>query len=213
MPLEILRIPNGKWNENCYLIVDQSKKAIVIDPGDGETQLLLHLKQKGIKRVLAILNTHAHFDHIASIDSLKKRLCSNFYLHSKDMRLLNHANLYHKVFQIESLIEIPKVDFYLDKQPNPLVIGNFRIETIFTPGHSKGSVCFKIDNALFTGDTLLKGKIGRIDLPGGNEDGLRNSLKELSNLDPELIIYPGHGEETTLYNEIKFNSEFRKAIS
>jgi len=109
-------------------------------------------------------------------------------------------------------IQIPKVDYYFDKIRLPVKLADFLIQVLFTPGHTEGSVCFQIEDFIFTGDTLLKGKIGRIDLPGGDEHTMKKSLKRISKLPTGIIIYPGHGESTTLSNELKYNNEFIEAI-
>lgn len=207
----IEKIITGKWKENCYIIYDVNKYSIVIDPGSDSDRIINFIKSKNLK-VLAILNTHGHYDHIGAVNKLKDIFSIPFFLHFKDQRLLSHANLYLKLFLGDEFIQIPKVDYYFDKIRLPIKLVDFSIQILFTPGHTEGSVCFHIDDFIFTGDTLLKGKIGRIDLPGGDEHTMKKSLKRISKLPTRIIIYPGHGESTTLSNELKHNNEFIEAI-
>lgn len=208
--MTIKRIVNGKWAENCY-IISANNKALIIDPG-GNVDIISNYLNDNKFRLCAIINTHAHFDHVVSVSDIKKTYQSPFYLHSKDERLLKSANLYMNLFEGESKIGIPSVDFYLDKITIPLLIEDFEIDVLFTPGHTEGSVCFLIGNNLFTGDTLLNGTIGRIDLPGANKEKLKQSLTLISKLNSDLVLYPGHGEVTTLDKELSLNQRFIEMI-
>jgi hydroxyacylglutathione hydrolase len=133
-------------------------------------------------------------------------------LHSKDEKLLKSSNLYVKVFEGKDYIKIPKVDFFYDQIENKINIVDFSIQVLFTPGHTYGSVCLLIQNYLFTGDTLLKGKIGRTDLPGGNEDVLKKSLKTISKLPKHISIYAGHGASSTIKKELNYNQDFIETL-
>ena len=152
-----------------------------------------------------ILNTHAHYDHIRAISKIKNEFSIPFFLHSKDKKLLNTANLYGKLFEESEIIRIPSVDYYFDQIKIQDYIDHFSITVFYTPGHTWGSICLQIEDCLFTGDTLLRGKIGRIDLPGGNGKALKESLKILSKFPKYISIYPGHGEPSTIGDELKFN--------
>lgn len=209
--MEVKRIVNGRWEENCYIISYQ-EKAIVIDPGGNIEQMLDYLNNNSLT-VSAVLNTHAHFDHIVCVKDLVEKYNCPFYLHSKDERLLKSANFYMNLFEGDEKVRIPSVNFYIDKIESPLVIGNFLIDVLHTPGHTDGSVCFIINQNLFSGDTLFKGKVGRIDLPGANKLKLKESLIKLSTLKEILIVYPGHGEETTIEEELVSNNYFLQMIS
>ncbi|MBW0177659.1 MBL fold metallo-hydrolase [Sediminibacterium sp.] len=209
--ITIQRIINGKWAENCYIISSHSK-ALVIDPGGNFDVMCTYLESNSLT-LSAIINTHGHFDHIVSVADLVKKYQCPFYLHSRDERLLKSANLYMSLFEGEEKIGIPVVNFYFDKIPSTLLIDGFEINVLFTPGHTEGSVCFLIGNHLFTGDTLLKNTIGRIDLPGANKEKLAGSLLMLSKLNGDFTVYPGHGDETTLAAELSFNKRFIELIA
>lgn len=208
--MTIKGIVNGKWAENCY-IISANNKAIVLDPGGNVDVVSKYLNENKLE-LCAIINTHAHFDHVVAVADIKEIYKIPFYLHSKDERLLKSANLYMSLFEGESKIGTPSVDFYLDKISIPFLIEDFEINVLFTPGHTEGSVCFLIGNSLFTGDTLLKGTIGRVDLPGANKEKLKHSLTMISKLNSDLVLYPGHGEDTTLSRELSSNERFIEMI-
>lgn len=199
----IKSIVNGKWEENCY-IVSNDDSAVIIDPGGNAEQVEEYVRENNLK-VHAVINTHAHFDHIGAVAELASVYQSPFYLHSGDLRLLRSANLYMTLFMGEKPIKIPPVDFLFDKVSLPLVFDKLTIEVIHTPGHTDGSVCFLIADNLFTGDTIMKGTIGRLDLPGGNKQKMITSLQMMSHLPGELVIYPGHGGTSTLAEEFISN--------
>ena len=162
--------------------------------------------------VKIILNTHAHYDHIGSVAFFKDKYSIPFCLHSKDEKLLNSANLYLNIFEVKDLIKVPTVDYYYDQVNIQDYIDYISIKVFFTPGHSKGGVCLLIEDNLFTGDTLFNGLIGRVDLPGGDEKSLHNSLKIISKLKPSTVIRPGHGSSSTIGNELKYNEAFIQAL-
>jgi hydroxyacylglutathione hydrolase len=212
MSLAVVTIPNGRWKENCYLVVDGSARALVIDPGSGATQIVTAIEKVGLK-VLAVLNTHGHYDHMGAVAALQSRFGIPFYLHSADEKILKSANLYMKVFEGSEPVTIPRVDRYLDREELPIVIGDFEVLVRFTPGHTPGSVCFGIQEVLFTGDILLKGKVGRVDLPGGDKDALRQSLAGLGKINPDMRIYPGHGAPSTIGDELQSNPQWRELLA
>lgn len=203
MEIKIRCIKNGKWEENCYL-VSLNRSAVIIDPGGNADLIADHIREHSLT-VEAVINTHAHFDHIGAVAELTNRFHCSFYLHSADKRLLRSANLYMTVFAGEKPVKIPSVDVELDRIPSPLVLGDLSVVVIPTPGHTEGSVCFLIGNHLFTGDTLLKGTIGRVDLPGGNKEKLQASLQVIAELPEEFLFYPGHGEPGILAEELQSN--------
>ncbi|MGD0708576.1 MAG: MBL fold metallo-hydrolase [Anaerolineaceae bacterium] len=212
MPLAVVTIPNGRWKENCYLVVDGSAHALVIDPGSDAAQIVTAIEKVGL-RVLAVLNTHGHYDHMGAVVPLQTRFSIPFYLHSADEKILKGANLYMKFFEGSEPVLIPRVDRYLDREELPIVIGDFEVQVRFTPGHTPGSVCFGIQEVLFTGDTLLKGKVGRVDLPGGDKDALRKSLVGLGKINPEMRIYPGHGAPSIIGDELQSNPQWRELLA
>ena len=209
--LNIKTIKTGKWRENCYIVNNFSKNGLIIDPGDNYDKITEYISENNIN-VLAIINTHAHYDHIGVVSILKKTLEIPFYLHSKDNRLLKSANLYKTLFEGEQSITVPSVDHFLDDCNQPLIFNDIKVTVIETRGHTEGSVCFQIENCLFTGDTLFEKDIGRVDLPGGNKAELVESLKQLSKLPGSLKLYPGHGNSSTMQYVLGNNKKFKELI-
>ena len=207
----IKKIVTGKWKENCYVISNPTKEALLIDPGNDKNIIEDYIIIKKL-RVCAILNTHAHMDHIGAIEYFQNKYKVPFFIHSDDEKLLKSANLYVKIFDGSGSIKIPQIDFYFDKINLIELITNFNVKIIHTPGHTLGSVCILIDDNLFTGDTLFINEIGRTDLPGGNKKKLDNSLKLLAKMPKNIKIYPGHGTMSSLEKILISNDQFKKAI-
>ena len=211
MSLEVTTFINGRWKENCHLVSDNGL-AIVIDPGSQADDLMGLIEQKGWQ-VLAILNTHGHFDHIGAVAPLKDRFQIPFYLHSADEKLLQRANLFRMVFEARDPISVPAITHDISGQPENFAIGPFKISWMSTPGHTDGSVCFRMGNFLFSGDTLMHNAIGRTDLPGGDSAQLLQSVQKLMSLPGETSVYGGHGPRTTIAEEFAPGSRVRSLIA
>lgn len=197
----------GSLAVNCYIIGSKKdNKAIVIDAGGDHEEILNTLKKHNLT-LQFIINTHAHFDHVGGVRPLQDLTGAKFLLHQEDIVLLKYLNNQTEAFGLPS-IPIPKVDIPLVDNEEVL-IGDEVIRVIHTPGHSPGSVCFLINHAVFAGDTLFAGSIGRTDLYGGSYDKIINSIKtRLFTLDDHVIVYPGHGTFTTIGEEKQYNPFF-----
>ena len=209
--ISIKQIPNGKWSENCYIVNSFNKDTLIIDPGGDDTRIINYIGNNNLNAI-AVFATHAHYDHIGSIKTIKDKFSIPLFLHSKDKRILKTANLYATLFDGIGQIPIPSIDHYFDQIEKKEIVESFSIEVMHTPGHTWGSICILIEDCLFSGDTIFKGKIGRTDLPGGDEQALKTSLKLISKLPKQTIIFPGHGAPTTIGNELKYNKSFIEAI-
>lgn len=196
----VKRFVTGKWRENCY-VLSAGQDAVVVDPGGKADAVIRHAVAKRLK-VRAIVNTHAHYDHVGAVAKLKRRFKAPFHLHSSDRKLLNHANLYRKIFDGACAVDIPSVDVPLDKVKR-LSCGKLSLRVIPTPGHTPGSVCLLVEGKLFSGDLLFRGKVGRTDLPGGDRLKLKASLKKVGRLPKATVVYPGHGGATTIREEFR----------
>lgn len=209
--IAVQKIEGQDWVCNCYIIHDE-KEAVIIDPG-SDYQVLKNALNKF--RIKAVLATHGHYDHIVNVAALKREYSIPFYIHPADARLIKHANFYIKLISGENsmkMIEIPKVDQFIEDNA-VLDFGFVRLMATAIPGHTAGSVCFSFENYLFTGDLLLKNDIGRSDLPGGNLANLKQSLKKISQIFDNPVIFPGHGENTTLNAERENNKMFIEIIN
>jgi len=204
MMVQVATFPNGKWRENCYIVGCEDGQALIIDPGSQPDGIAALIAERGW-RLCAILNTHAHYDHVGAVEDLRVQYGVPFYLHRADELLLKRANLYRMLFESSETIRIPK-----ETEPLPgdevVQVGPFSIDCVATPGHTPGSVCFRIGDYLFSGDTLLRGAVGRTDLPGGDRDQLAKSLRKLRSLPGGLVVYAGHGQSTILQKELSSDS-------
>lgn len=201
----------GDLSCNCYLVADpQTRQAMVLDPGDDGGQILLAVARHGLT-VVAIVATHAHFDHILAAESLRAATGAPFYLHLADVDLLQWLPASLEMFLgVQDSSPPPEVDTRLS-DGDELKLGEQTLQVIHTPGHSRGSICLLTGSAdermLFSGDTLFAMSVGRSDLPGGDQDALLSSIR--SRLFPlgEMPVYPGHGPATSLDRE-RVNNPF-----
>ncbi len=176
-------ILTGVIRENCYIVRDDSGIAAVIDPGDNAQKIIRHIADNGLQ-VQWILITHGHFDHIGAVAKVKEQTGAQVAIHAADSAALR--------FVPDRLV----------KDGDIVCCGDLQFEVIETPGHTPGGVCYRCDDALFTGDTLFYESIGRTDLGGGNFADLRQSLRKLRDLPcDDLAVYPGHMQSTTLRHE------------
>lgn len=193
--MNITKLVLGLYETNCY-IIEENNHVLIIDPGKKPERIIAAI---GEKQVDGIVLTHGHFDHIGAVDDLMNYYGIAAYVDRDDEILLN--NPYNKMAGYSGKV-FHKVN-YLHDGINKL--GNFSFKVIKTPGHTDGSVLILIENHLFTGDTLFKESVGRTDLYLGNNAKLIQSLKLIKTLDPDYIIYPGHGDISTLKEEFLYN--------
>lgn len=181
---------------NCYLLADKhSGAAAVIDPGDDVTQTLLSLCADNGLTLRAVFLTHGHFDHIGGVAALQGAIPDlPVYLHPGDADCGQ---------PMKNTAELHNVKLWREGDVVPL--GNLQVEVLSTPGHTKGSVCLRCQDALFTGDTLFAGECGRTDLPGGDYGEMMASLKRLAQLEGDFQVLPGHEGFSTLERERQSN--------
>jgi hydroxyacylglutathione hydrolase len=191
---DVATIVTGRWRENCY-VVCAGTDAVVVDPGGELEQIEERLS--GL-RVHAVLNTHAHYDHLGAVVPVCDAHGCPFRLHPADEDLLKRANFYRTLFLGEDQIQIPTIDGPL-AHGERLTFGALELEVVHTPGHTPGSVCFECDGELVTGDTVMARHLGRTDLPGGDREQLLASVAMLAErYPPATRIWPGHGEPAEL---------------
>lgn len=192
----------GELSTNCYILIDEAtNEAAVIDPADGAEIIRATLEGEGAA-LRYILLTHGHRDHTLAAPALHRMFPdAAVYIHPADK---GTVGIYR--YPMEELIG-PELKLYDDGDVLPL--GTLRVEVLHTPGHTGGSVCLRCGTALFTGDTLFCGSMGRIDLPGAQPEKMMASLARLKRLDGDYDVYPGHMEETTLARERQYNLYLR----
>ena len=204
--IQIDTLALGDLRANCYLLY-MHDQAIIIDPGAEPEKIIQRIEQNHL-RPLAILLTHAHFDHIGAVDAIRNKYDIDVYLHVKEHDWLENPELNRSIGFIRQPIITSKPEQKL--VPGKLQIGPFHFEVKHTPGHSPGSVSFIHHGQKFviSGDVLFQYGIGRTDLPGGSLEQLEQSIQnKLYRLDDAFTVYPGHGPLTTIGNE-KYNNPF-----
>ena len=190
---------------NCYIVGDPAtEQAIVIDPGGDITRVTAALQENQLT-VTAIVATHAHFDHLMAAESLRGLTGAPFYMHDADKPLLDWYQESGRMFLGLDLGPPPAVDTPAG-EGDLLRAGSSELQVIHTPGHSPGSITLASADAIFSGDTLFAGSIGRSDLPGGDTHTLLGVIKEkLFAFDDDVAVYPGHGPATTVGAERRSN--------
>lgn len=205
--LNIRTYPLGFIQTNCYVISNAKKECLIFDPGGNGEQLIKELNRLHLKPI-AILLTHAHFDHIGAVDDVREAYRIPVYIHPTEKSWLTNAekNGSAKYAEIPNIIA-KEADVLLNHEEK-MVISDFEFTISHTPGHSPGSITFyfESDGFAIVGDTLFQNSIGRTDLPGGNEKQLLKSIhSKLLILPVETVIYPGHGPASTVQAEMDSN--------
>jgi len=192
----------GITNENTY-VVSENKKALIIDPGTGAANhIATYLKENDLS-IEAVLLTHIHFDHVDGLGEFK-----NYPVYVSDA---DASGLFDDKLTLYRMLgnPIPYADAKLDvhevSDGERFCTGTFEVELMLTPGHTPGSACFMINETLFSGDTLFQGSVGRVDFPGGSAELMKESMRKLGELKEDKIVYPGHGEPTTIEYEKQTN--------
>lgn len=187
----------GQLGTNCYIIYN-NQEAIIIDPGSEPDKVIHFIEQVNVKP-LAILLTHAHFDHIGGVEAIRTHYHIDVYLHNEEAHWLEEPSLNGSTAFMREPVKTTLPEHEL--KPGKMKMSSFEFDVIHTPGHSPGSVSFIFPEYKFimSGDVLFKQGVGRTDLPGGNMQVLENSIRnKLYQLDEVYTIYPGHGTFTTI---------------
>jgi glyoxylase-like metal-dependent hydrolase (beta-lactamase superfamily II) len=193
--MRLQRFTLGEVMVNTYLFWEEgTREAIVIDPGRPVEPILSALKENNLKLVGIIL-THGHYDHILGVSDLKSKINAPVYAHSGDAAML--ANPVLNLSQLFAEEIILKPDRLL-AEGDAINVGSFMLTVRHTPGHTPGGICLFGEDLLFSGDTLFARSIGRTDLPGGDQGTLLHSVRSLLSLSDQTRVFPGHGPETRI---------------
>lgn len=185
--MKILTLPLGVLEANCYLVWDErTKRCAILDPG-GEAQKIADALAKNDLTPAAVLLTHGHFDHVGATRALSEMYALPIYIAEAD----THSSMSHG--------KLVYTDLY--GEGDEITVGGLAFRVLSTPGHSAGSVCLLCEDALFSGDTLFRGSMGRTDFKDGSLTDMIRSLKRLGSLPGNLRVFPGHGEASTLDEE------------
>jgi glyoxylase-like metal-dependent hydrolase (beta-lactamase superfamily II) len=202
MSLDVVRIPLGPIETNCYLVRRAGAAAtVVVDPGADATELRLELARRGAQ-CAAILLTHGHWDHLGAVADLAEGTGAAVHMAESERQLLEETGD-HVPAGIHLRPYTPDV---LLTGGETLELADVSFETLSVPGHSPGHLTYATNGALFSGDVLFAGSVGRTDLPGADWATLLSSIGMLlERFPPETVVYPGHGPETTLGVELATN--------
>ncbi|MFN0148447.1 MAG: MBL fold metallo-hydrolase [Dehalococcoidia bacterium] len=198
----------GVFQENCWVIGNRrTGEGICIDPGDQPEEILALARDLGVT-IKLIANSHAHIDHVLGVQGVHNSTGAKFLLHHQDLDLLRDGfKMSASRFGLDPSQQPPDPDQFVEDEDIVEVAG-VRLRAMTTPGHTPGSVSYYCEEAgaLFSGDTLFRGSIGRTDLPGGSHEEEMNSICDrLLILPDETLVLPGHMEQTTIQFEKKHN--------
>lgn len=207
--IQIKKFTFNPVSVNAYLLWDETGEAALIDPAcyyaEEEDELAGFVEKQDLK-IVQLLNTHGHFDHLMGNGFAADKWDINFRIHAGDANMPGQAKQYASLFGIS--MSNPPVLVEILGEGDVIKFGHTELKVIHVPGHSPGSVAFygEKDKILVVGDIIFEGSVGRTDLPGGNHDLLISGIKEkLLVLDSEVKIYPGHGGSTTVGWEKRTN--------
>jgi hydroxyacylglutathione hydrolase len=199
----------GLLEVNCYILGDEdTREAVVIDPGGDEAEILEVLNHNKFQLKL-IIDTHGHFDHVDANQPLKEATGAKIAIHELDAPALSQPSQ-EALFFTGNRLRRSEADILL-KESDILTFGKYRLQVLHTPGHTPGSISLVLENHtyVYVGDLLFAGSIGRTDFPGGSYEALINAVRtKIFPLGDNYTVYPGHGPVTTVAQERKYNPFF-----
>lgn len=217
--MKIEKVLVGELKTNCY-VLDINNNVLVIDPGDDADKIIRVI---GNRNILGVIITHYHADHFGVMDEIVRRYGVredkyNAQLNKRNAQVINENDVQLNEYntQVETIDDAEdKYNIWVLDRHNMAEginqVGEFKFEVIYTPGHKEDlvTIYFREDKVMFCGDFIFKDSIGRCDLPGGNISEMMRSIDKIKKYDKDIVIYPGHGEKTTLGYEVNNNYYFK----
>jgi glyoxylase-like metal-dependent hydrolase (beta-lactamase superfamily II) len=203
----------GSFQENCWVIGNRrTGEAVCVDPGDEPEEILAMARDMGVS-IKYIANSHAHIDHILGVGAIREATGAKFLLHAGDLDLVRNTASMARNWMGVDIPNPPDPDAFLDDN-DAVDVDGLQLRVIYTPGHTRGSVCFYANGVVFAGDTLFAGTIGRTDQPGGDYDEMMASIIDrLLALPDDTIVLPGHMDQTTIGHERQRNPYVRMELA
>lgn len=205
--MKITQYSLGQLQANCYFLIN-NQDCLIIDPGD-EADFIIGKLQQADLHLVGVVATHGHFDHVMAVGEIQRSFDVRFYISEKDMFLLDRVEQTAEYFLGYRPVILPPKDIeFINKKK--LQVASYELRILETPGHTPGGLCFHFpeEKIIFTGDTLFKDGIGRFDFSYSSKKDLINSLKKILKLPVETIVYPGHGEVTSIKQEKTYKDLF-----
>ncbi len=205
--MQIITLPVGGYQANCYVVYDHTLQAFIVDPG-AEADRILRAVESFHLKVKHVLLTHHHFDHIAAADAVLRQTGATLCMMEPDaIALPDPSRTMWAMAGVDGPCPL-KADRLLH-DGDTLTVGDMTIEVLHTPGHTPGSCCYLVGDTMFSGDTLFENSIGRVDFTGGSPRDMILSLRKLAALPDDYTVYAGHGDATTLNRE-KINNPYMR---
>lgn len=204
--MQLFSLTVGNLEENCYFLVHEDRSTLIFDPGDEAEEIKKIIEDENMLPI-AILLTHAHGDHIGAVDDIRDAYNIPVYIHEIEKDFLIDSKLNLSMYTGHPISCRP-ADYFYPAEMGEFKVGNFKMELAHIPGHSPGSTVFmfKENGFVIGGDVLFKGSVGRSDFPGGSHRELMSGIeKYLVHLPGETVVFSGHGEPTTIQQEIDTN--------
>ena len=203
---EIETLYDHLWS-NTYIVGNETD-CFIIDPSNDIRNIKKLINNRN---VLGIFLTHGHFDHFKTLVDTMKLYDAKIYLHKEALNKLKNPNSScSNMFGYNTIIDLEQKQYQIVHNGDKIKLNDFEIKVLTTPGHTNCSICLMLDNVIFSGDTLFETGVGRWDLPTGNVIELTKSIKMLLALKNDYQVYPGHGETTSIFNEIITNPFYQR---
>lgn len=203
---EIETLYDHLWS-NTYIVGNETD-CFIIDPSNDIRNIK---KLVNNRNVLGVFLTHGHFDHFKTLVDTMKLYDTKIYLHKEALNKLKNPNSScSNMFGYNTIIDLEQKQYQIVHNGDKIKLNDFEIKVLTTPGHTNCSICLMLDNVIFSGDTLFETGVGRWDLPTGNVIELTKSIKMLLALKNDYQVYPGHGETTSIFNEIITNPFYQR---
>lgn len=200
--MKIQTLVLGPIQTNCYIVGDD-EKVVIIDPAANSKRII---EAVASRKVAAILLTHGHFDHMAALDKLVAHYQCKVYVSEEDEKMLHDERL-NGSYKMNNPFTVSSSCLHYPN--NELQLDGFNFKLYLASGHTEGSTLLIFEDVMFSGDVLFKESVGRCDLPTGSNSKMVNALNMIKNFTTDYVVYPGHGESTTLFTEFKYNPYLR----